>query len=426
MSGVAPTPEQESAVKTAKELALAGVQGADQKVAAFEQARVEQQKIDDFMKANFDSYDMNSIRKYELEVRKINGNDITTPIIEQDLLDFVAKDSSKRLWNDGDYNPKRIAEFDGGPLVNLDNVNETYLFGKQDEYLNILTNGPTGQVILVLAQTSSVITLSSTTVTLTTSDPMGSFTINIGDLILIKSANDCCIVKALTGGSGGGHCVGGTPPGALTPTACSAAGGTWVINPPTISIEFIVPPAGSIASGTPAGETIFAGFNNSERTSHTASQVWAQTIMNWELTQLQSELNSRKSCVNLEKSYWQANENTSKNPGTGATLDAEVVRIDSLLGVNPITTINISNTGIATFNNYKVSRLADIATRLGQIPTEITTGDLYNKRYGFAQSRAQLVNGSLSLAKQLEAAKNGATNSKNIAQDLANRYGQFV
>lgn len=425
MAGVAPTPEQEVTIKSAKSLAEAGAAGADQKVAAYTSAQAEQQKIDDFMKANFDSWDSSTVRKYELEVRKMNGNDIAVPIVEQDLLDFVAKDTTKRLWNAGAFEPKRIAEFDGSPLINLDNVNETYLFGKQDYYLTILQSGPSGQITLTMVQTASDIISSSTSVMLNTSG-MGMFSVNINDLLLIKTGSDCCIIKALNSVSGGPHCVGGTPPGATDQATCTTNGGTWVTDPSSLTFEFIVPPAGTIPSGTNAAEVTFTGFNNSERTSHAASQAWAQTIMNYELAQLQAELNSRLSCVTLEKQYWTDNQNTSKNPGVGAILDAEIANINGLLGATPPSTINISDTGISTFNSQKVTRLSGISTRLGQIPGEITTGNCYNQRYNFASGRAHLVNGSLSLTKQLETAKAGASFSKGMATDLANRYGQFV
>lgn len=418
MTALVPTPSQLAALTSAKNLADAGVQGADEKIAGYDQAIAAQQEIDDFMRATFEYYSDNIIRKYEIEKRKLNGYDIASPIIEQDLLDFASKDTECRLWNGTNLEPKRIAEFDGGPLVLLDQEGELVLFGKQDTYLSELISGVPGQVLLSSTLTTTDLTSSSTSLSVLSTDPL--MVVNPNDVILITSGSDAAIVK-VDSVAGGGSCAGETPPGSgTTKLICETNGGTWTPGPYTLGITIILPPIGTILAGAAAGAYIFSGFNNSERTTKIASQGWAQPIMTTLVSLLTTEVNSRKTSLQTELSSVQTNQDPGLNPLIVGIVNGAITRVNSLLG------IDISDTGIANFNNDKDLRIPEISARVSEIPTAITAGDFYNMRYSFSTSRAQLANGSLSMKLQLQDARQKAIDSKGAAQGLSDRYAPFV
>lgn len=416
-----PSPTQLAALEALKAVANAGATGAVDKVNAIQSALDKQQDVEDFQKQTFDALNDEIIRRYEVERRWIDGQDIVAPIIENDVQQFAA-DSSGRLDNGGDYAPLRIPEFDGGPLSLLEPRFELQIFIEQDEVLDYLQNGIAGQVLLdVGANIETGIDENSTSVNILDD----TTTINNDDVLFVSGGGFAGLLK-VTNATAGGSCAGEAPPGSgIDETTCLANGGTWT---PANGIDFVwlIPPTGLIPALSEIGQKQFLGFNNTERTNKVATDTDFQPLLDGFLSDLHALFDERKVALNNQLTEIQANQDDNIDPNAETNVTTSISAIDGFLGVTPPSTIDISDTGITAINDERNTRQPQATSRPGQIASAIMAGDFYNLRFGTSEGRCRLNNGSIVLLNDLESAKIGAQEGGIEAANLASRYDALI
>jgi len=421
MSAPILTSEQITALTDTKAVADAGVLGAIESAAAWNTVLIQQQKVDDAFKAFFDFFDGDIIVQYETERRFLDGQAIASPIVEQDILNFVNEITTSRLWNDTKI-PERIAEFDGGPLVATDDEHENFLLPAQDNITSDLQTF-TGQISLdAAAVTSTSLTASSTTLDIST--PVTE-TVSPDDLIFIGNGSDAAIVKVITA-TQGGTCSGETNPPQVTESACIADGGAWTPGDLELTIQVIIPPIGTIASGAGAGQLSYTGFNNTERTNKTANNSNFQPIMDTLLNQIKDIFDRRIVVLNNQITALQANDDSGLDLTAETKAQTSKTAVNGFLGGTPPSTIDISDTGLTSIDTESTSRQTEVTARISAIITAISVGNFFNLRFDNASNRARLDNGSLRLLNEYTNAKDGANASSVTAQDLSDRYDSLL
>lgn len=421
-----PSTDQVNALQDLKAVADAGVAGAADKEAAIQGAIDKQQEVEDFQKSTFDTLDAEIIRRYEVEKRWINGDDIQDPIVEQDLIDFANKDESGRLWNGGDFAPSRIAEFDGGPLVELEDEPELDQFAPQDTILDRLQNGISGQILLDVGATIQG-SLDSNTTQIIIED--NTTTINIGDRLFVSGGGFAAIVEA-TNVSSGGFCTGESNPPQTTETDCVNDGGTWT-PADTVDITILIPPSGTIPAGSDIGQKTFDGFTNTERTNKIATDSDFQDIMDTLLSDLETLFNRRKTALQNQINELQNNEDDNLDPDAETEAQTSLDAIDGFLGVTPPSTIDISDTGITAINDEKAVRQPQAQARPTDIDSALAFGtdgskSYFDLRFEAAEGRVRLNNDSLVLINELNDAKANIQQGGTEAQGLSDRYDALI
>jgi len=417
MSAPVLTPSQIIAITAAKNVADAGVIGAIDSAAAWNLAVIQQQEIDDALKAFFDFYDSDVVRRYETERRWLDGDEIALPVIEQDIIDFAEEDNTSRLWNDTKI-PERIDEFDGIPLVPTDDEHENFLVPDQDVITGWLQSF-VAQITSfdVTALTTTALNLSSTTLSYE-SDVVETLSVN--DLLFIGNGTDGFIVQV---DSIGGSCSGEDNPPQATQGACEADNGTWTI---ALGITILVGTTGTIALGAALGRKSYGGFDNTERTNKVANDSDFQSIMTALLDDLEFSFNRRKTVLNNQIIELQANDDSGLDATAETKAQASITAIDGFLGGSPTSSIDISDTGITAIEVETAARLIEVTARITAIGTAITAGDYFNLRYDSASDRARLDNGSLRLLNEYTKARDDANASSATAQGLSDRYDSLL
>lgn len=415
MSAPVPSPSQIEAINGAKTIALAGVQGAIDSVAALEAAIIKYQDIDNYAKSLFDYYGANIIDLYENEIRWMNGLNIVQKIVEQDILDFI--NNTGRLEN-GTLEPERISEFDGTPLVIINNEYETNLISDQDIDLDRLQNGLTGFVILdPSAITTTVVDVNTTSIGFSST---ATETVSAGDRLLIQAGSDSCVVEVV---SVSGACTGEDNPPQNDQASCELDNGTWE---PSLAVIVLIPPVSALAIGSVVGQNSFDGFNNTERTNKVPINLWENGLMTNLIDSLQDAMERR--ILVLDSEILEATNNQDDNFDLAAITKMNTSKTDiaAFLGLTPPTTLLIDDTSITLYNNESTLRSGEISSRISAIATAISTGNFYNQRYNQATSRGQKANGHLAQLKGLEDAKANAQSGQGSAAALAVRYDSMI
>jgi len=398
------TAAESDAVEASKGIADAGVEGADLQIAALTSLVDNHQLTEDAVKKFFDFHNDDIIRQYELERRFLNGKDIADPIAEADLIAFVDADDSIRIWNGGDRTPLRIDEFDGTPLVTIDDVNEADQFTNQSTILGRLQSGISGQVLLAgTATNTTTVDINATTMQIT-SNSVETFGLN--DKLLIENGTDAAVVTVTSAPVE----TGGLPP---------------FLYDFNISID-LLQVGDSIGSGADTGQSTFTGFDNTERTNKTAVPDWRQGFLDELLDQLETSLTTRQTALNNEKTALQANLSDTLGSTPITELDTSLTAVEDFLGATPPSTIDISDTGITAFNNEDTLRSAQITSRLTDIDSELVTEDSFNLRFDFTVTRVDLGNGTLKVLTVLEDSITSSGEGKTAAEDLSSRFTEIL
>jgi hypothetical protein len=247
---------------------------------------------------------------------------------------------------------------------------------------NVLVNGYGAGTYPLTLSTSTALTPSSTTLSLT--DTASPINITVNTVFVLVSGSDFAVVKVLT----------------ITPN-----------NPPTpppyisdLTIELIVPPTGTIPSGT--NLQAFTGFTNTERTNKVASNPSFQPLMNYLVNKLQARINDRISRLNEQLTALAANE----DPDGASAISAATANANTSKNflTNYLITTDISNTGLASLSSERTTRSNQLTTRLAQILAAYTgqTENYYDKRYEAANNRGNTERGTLRALKNAQQAQN--------------------
>lgn len=338
-------------------------------------ARAAQLTVSDgAFKKFFNYYNDDIIGKYDNERKALDGQYISVPITEADIVGPANLDPSVRTTP---TNPVtdiiRVPEFDGGPLITTP-LNETQHIADQLVVENTLVNGyPSGSGFNpATAKTNSALTGSSTT--LGVLDLINPLTIAVNDVFAVSSGSDVAIVK-------------------VTSVTDNLAG-----NPPfnfTYGIMVLVPPSGTIP--TMSNLITFTGFTNGERASKTASNPDLQPLMNLLISELQLDLNNRKARLSEELVALAANQDPD-GVATITTAIANANASNSFLTSYLIIT-DISDSGLASLDSETSTRSSQITARVAQIVAAYTgqTLDYYDQRYNMANNRGSTTRGTLRL-----------------------------
>lgn len=348
-----------------------------QAAVAGQQARAaELAKVDSAFKKFFDYYN-NIVVAYDIERKLQDGNYIVNPITEADILSVGNLQGGRLQPSLPATDVVRVAEFDGGPLV-VDPMNESQFITDQAGIENTLVNGYGGASPPSSVLTNSSISPGSTTLQLT--DLLSTFSIAPGSVFIVSSGGDLAVVKILT------FVMQSSP-----------------VPPPFVAdctIELIVPPTGTIASGQ--NLIAFSGFSNGERTTKTASDPQLQSLMNYLVLQLQTKINQRITSLNGQLVQLGLN----LDPDGVAAIAQATTNVNSSRSIltNYLVSTNISNSGLGTLSAERGIRTTDISTRVAQIISAYTgqTLNYYDQRYTFANNRGSTSRGSLRLQKNAE------------------------
>lgn len=356
------------------------------------------QLVEAFLKVRFGELNDDVIRKYEAEVRWMNGTDIAAPIVEADLLDFVLRIG--RLVNGSSEIPLRRAEFDGSPLVSVgDDQDETNQITLQERVISLIQIG-----VSTASLTNGVTTASLNSASTTgqvDSDITGE--LNDNDLLLITTGSDVALVEV--------------------DNVVETGAGPFTYD--FDIIDFQIVPSSTISSAADAGIETFAGFNNTERTNKSAAPAFRQAALDNLLNQLQSNFDTRKTALINGKSAVDSNIGGETDPLHPALLATAITSLNTLLGGSPPSSIDVSDTGITAIDAEKVTRLAQIPTRISDIADEIIAGDFYDLRFDATNNRVNHNNGTLEQIKLLGERITQMGLNVTTAGDLSSRYSAY-
>jgi hypothetical protein len=364
----------------------------------------QKQLIDNAFKDLFAWYNVNVIGKYDAERKAINGSFIVAPITETDILNVAASPPTGRLVPTPPATAIiRIAEFDGTAYTGLDPLNELQHLTDEEPWITYLQTGVAGTLptVTLTSQTSTALTPTSTTLDL--SDSTGPMVVTAGDVIVVHDGGtNAAVVKVLTATAG----MGTPPPYTYT-----------------LTIQMMIAPASTIASGSTilAG---FTGFTNPERSAKVASDPNLQPIMNTLISKLEAPLNARLPTLAAQITAL----NTNEDPDGVAdinTAKTNAIAAQTFIN-NYLLTTDISNVGLASVTTERSNRTTYLNTRITQIITAYTgqTENYYDARYNTANSRGDTVKGSLRALSNAQNVQTVLTNlSASITSQIASLNG---
>jgi hypothetical protein len=335
----------------------------------------QKQLIDDAFKNLFNWYNDAIIKRYDAERKAINGSFIASPVVEADILGVAQNPPTGRLVPTPPATAVvRIPEFDGTAYTSNDPLHELQHLTDEEPWISYLQTGVPGTLptVTLASQTASALTPSSTTLAVTSAT--GPMIITAGDILIVHNGGtDAAVVKVLT----------------ATPT----------IPPPppyafALTIEVMIPPTGTIASGSTllAG---FTGFTNSERIAKVTTNPNLQPIMNMLIAKLKAPLNARLPVIATQLVALNANEDPD---GVADITTAKTNALAAQTFINNyLLTTDISNTGLASVFSERSNRTTYLNTRISQILAAYTgqTENYYDFRYNTANNRGDAVKGTL-------------------------------
>jgi hypothetical protein len=328
------------------------------------------------------------IISYEAELTALNGVIITSPIVEQDIID--RSNFTGRLWDPAQVEKEliRIPEFDGGgTTTNIDSESTRAASAPYSAILNRLTAGLTTTTAVSGAVQGSITPVST------------SFNVAFNASALAG--------KEFIAWGGGksfiGLCSTVTDNGVDVPIPIPPT--AWVVN-----FTFISTFTGTLTGGQFTG--IWGGFTNTERTNKISTVPTAgarQTVLNYYVTQLQNHINAQLGFLNSEKSALQGNIDPALPPTALANVNSAITNYQ-----NYLTTTDISNSGISGLTTLNTNSQTRISARI----TELTGNRLpfFDKRYFWSVERSGSA-GALVQIKQLQKATVAAGNRKVVAQN---------
>ena len=290
---------------------------------------------------------------YDSEIAALNGVVVTTPLVEQDIIN--RSNFTGRLFDGSLVNKDivRIPEMDGGNTVAVAaSDSELNRSNGYAAILSRLTSGLTTTVALNGTATSAV-TPSSTTFT----TAVVSTTLANKEFVFIGSGQSFI-----------GLCTSVTNVGAVY----------------TIHFSFVSTFVGTISTGAFNGT--FHGFTNTERTNKVSTGL-EQTIMNFYIAALQAQVNAQIGYLNSQVAAISQNTDPALPPTALTNINSTHTALSNYLA-----TTLISDAGINSLNSITAPRTGQINSRV----TAITAARVpfYNKRYFWAVERAG-ANGTL-------------------------------
>jgi hypothetical protein len=393
MPGPTLTPE-EIAQLQAEKAKQENFRDAMQAAVPAKQARAAELAVaDGSFKKFFDYYNDDIISKYDAERKALNGQYIAAPITEADVEGPATLNGAVRTTPTTPVTDIiRVAQFDGGPLV-VHTVYEQLHITDQAQVETTLQTGYGGTAPAATVLTNTSITPSSTTLQL--KDLTTTFSIAPNTVLIVSDGVNLAVVKILT------FVMQVSP-----------------VPPPYIAdctIQLLVPPAGTIS----AGEQLLAfnGFNNTERTTKTASNPDLQPLMDYLIDQLELQINNRIARLNEQLAALAANQ----DPDGVANITTATTNVNTskTFLTNYLVTTDISNTGLGTLSTERGVRGPQITTRLAQIVAAYTgqTENYFDRRYQVANDRANTARGTLRLQKATEQSVTELGNYSSGAQD---------
>lgn len=346
-------------------------------IAALQAQAIQLAISDGAMKKFFDYYNDNIIGQYDFERRAINGQYISSPIVEADIVSAGSLAGGRIQPSLPATNVVRIAEFDGGPLV-VDSSNELQFISDQAVLETTLVSGYGGTSPANTVLTNTTVTSASTTLQL--QDLTTTYSIAPNSVFIIANGGDLAVIKILT-----------------FVMQVSPAPPPYIAN---CIIEVLVPPTGSVIAGSQL--TAFLGFTNAERTTKTTSDPAFQPLMNYLVLSLQNKINSRITKLNSQLTAIGFNQDPD---GTSELSTATTnVNTSKTALTNYLVSTNISNTGLLVLSTERGVRGPIATARVAQIVSAYTNRTLnyFNERYNFANNRANTARGSLRLQKNSE------------------------
>jgi len=330
-------------------------------------ARIAELQVSDgAFKKIFDYYNDQIIGQYDAEQRALNGLFISSPVIEQDVID-VSNLTGRLLATPPVTDIVRVPEFDGGG-TNTDPLNETQQNIDTQTTANVLVNGY-GSGTATTATAITTLTPSSTTVSVTN---ISVETIQVNDIYILDDGLNIAVIQIDSIADGGGA------------------------NPPYLTdlgVTIIVPPPSLVSTG--AGFSTFLGFSNGERSTKTTSNSLLQPLLDSLVVDLTGELNARIVSLDTQDATINANDDAD-----GTTELATALSLNSIARIfiqNYLISTDISDTGLASLASERSSRGAEITARISEIVAAFTgqTINYYDKRYDLANDRGNTARGTL-------------------------------
>ena len=346
---------------------------------------------DQAFKAFFDYYNDDIIAQYDAERKELDGVYIADPITETDISNPASLTAGRTTPSLPDTDLIRVAEFDGGNTTTT-NANEVRHIADQAEIETLLTDGTPGSSPSFGASTTTDTAINPSSNSVTLSDALVSFTVNVGDEFVIYGASDAAVVRVLSTD----HTSG--PP-----------------DTDDITFEYIIPPTGTIGAGAGLIAS-FTGFTDTERDTKTASDSDLQPIMDTLISLLESELNSRKTRLAAQIVAIDANQDPDGVAQLGlAKTNAETS--DAFITSYLLTT-DVSDTGIGALSAERTTRNSQITARIAEISASYTgqTENYYDRRYTVANDRGSTSRGTLRLKLNAEEGSGSAQSYADNAQ----------
>lgn len=354
---------------------------------ANQQAAAAKLAISDGAFKKFFDYYQAIIQPYDAELKSLNGQYQASPIVEADIISVASLAGGRCQPGLPNTDMTRIAEFDGGNRIHTADCQTDYILSQTSWETNLQSGS--GQTYPGTLVTSTTITSATTSVGL--SNASVPISVVVGSIFIVSDGITSAIMR-----------ITSITPVSIVPTYTT-----------TIGVTMISAPTGTIATGKTLSN--FSGFSNSERSTKIASSPSRQSLMNYIITQLQSDLNNRTARMNSQLSAIGLNT----DPDVGTELTAETTKINTSKSfiTSYLVSTDISDTGLSTLSTERGVRSPQITARVAQITSAYInrTENYFNQRYTYANNRGSTARGTLRLQKVAEA--NGAT-SATYAQSL--------
>ena len=361
--------------------------------------------VDDAENKVYDFYDTNIVKAYEDEREAIDGQYVDTPVTIAELDSLGQLDTSSRLYPQPPAtNPIRIPQFDGSPLITIDNDipgssppipdGEEFRISSQAVRETALVSGFSGTSPTITPSTFIVgaVTTATVQITVETTNSSENPVFIVGDAFVAVQGGSQVgieitgIVSQIPGSPGAGFCTPTATPD--TEAQCTIEGGVWTSVPTNYQavLNVIILSTSSIGSGGNIDET-WAGFTNADRIALVDTTDGYTVLMLALRSDLEIQMDARISKLGEQRTALQLNDDPSLDPNAEINVDTSEAALDLWK-----TTQLISDAGLLPIATERGVRGPQITAR---ISATVAAGSLfYDLRYTSAINKGDISSGS--------------------------------
>ena len=303
------------------------------------------------------------INSYWTEQQHLNGFYLSFPVTQTDYDNLL--NQKGRLYSSKQLEVVRVPEYEYSGQSSTDPSNElNTALPNEQTWRTTLASGFTNVPIASFYLTRTAVTPTSTSVTVEYHDQTNVPLPSNLTQVLFQDTGVSSIPAQVTN------------VGPMTPYTVGS--GTYYQQVLTIAL-----PAGVTFTTIPSGSQVLntgPGFTNAERTTKTASSPYLQPTLNAYIAYYNQACTFWLNVLNQQ--YAAITGNTAEN-NPDVTYDNSVQSLIQYL-TTYLTTMDVSDTGLAQNKTYNTQRTQAIPNRITWIAAQLGNANAYNQRYSYA------------------------------------------